>query len=478
MSKGKSIYQSPILPLLLVGILLCLSITSPPWESYQNWRQSDTLAMAENFSKDPRILFPQLNYDGPQGNYVQLELQILPYLTYLIRQWTGSSSVIIPRLLAICFFLCSMVYVYYLARALYSPRTAFYTMLLYGLTPLHLKLGRAIMPEAVVLCFFTGSLYYLKRFEDQERGRDLLLCGLFTALAILEKTPAVFTGLLILSVLWRLYRWKLFAKPVVYVSALLALGLPALYFYDVGQHAQQAFVNNIALRLILPRLGSLAHFTDGNAFLIGEWATSFGLITGVLGLAGFVLCLARRDHFMVALTIAYVLELWIIVYAIQFDYYLIFQTTVWVLLVGALFEALSQGGQRLSWLLTLLVLAQGALSIPHYRQAVAVNPVTDASVHALQQALPPGEPIAITATNPVLMNAVHAQGYRAAIYYHPEIPDDPKGEVDYMIDHGVRYFVAVKAHDSRYDEAYQYYLDQTYPIVEDNIYYTLYGLEP
>ena len=73
-------------------------LDSVPWDQYESWRQSDTYSIAVNYVQyGMDLLHPQLNYDGVSENYAQLELQIVPYLSALVFQLTGTMTPVVPR---------------------------------------------------------------------------------------------------------------------------------------------------------------------------------------------------------------------------------------------------------------------------------------------------------------------------------------------------------------------------------------------
>ena len=82
--------------LLLIGVLLlALALRfkgiHDPILDHPGWRQGDTAAIARNFATlDFNPLHPQTDYDGPPPNYVELELQIVPFAAAVL--YTRSSA--------------------------------------------------------------------------------------------------------------------------------------------------------------------------------------------------------------------------------------------------------------------------------------------------------------------------------------------------------------------------------------------------
>jgi hypothetical protein len=68
-----------------VGLVLRLHGIHAPLLDHPGWRQGDTAAIARNFALIRyNIFFPQVEYNGAPPNYVELELQIVPFLAATI----------------------------------------------------------------------------------------------------------------------------------------------------------------------------------------------------------------------------------------------------------------------------------------------------------------------------------------------------------------------------------------------------------
>ena len=78
----------------VVGALLRLKGIHDPIFDHPGWRQGDTAAIARNFAQlQYNILFPQTDYDGPPPNYVDRELQIVPFLAATLYKLFGVHEV-------------------------------------------------------------------------------------------------------------------------------------------------------------------------------------------------------------------------------------------------------------------------------------------------------------------------------------------------------------------------------------------------
>ncbi|MGH7755814.1 MAG: hypothetical protein ACREM8_05950, partial [Vulcanimicrobiaceae bacterium] len=76
--------------ILLLALGLRLHGIHDPLLDHPGWRQGDTAAIARNFATlDANPFQPQVDYDGPPPNYVELELQIVPFLAALLYKVFG-----------------------------------------------------------------------------------------------------------------------------------------------------------------------------------------------------------------------------------------------------------------------------------------------------------------------------------------------------------------------------------------------------
>jgi 4-amino-4-deoxy-L-arabinose transferase-like glycosyltransferase len=181
-------------------------IENSPAEMGDMWRQPDTESIARNFAGQRfNIFYPQFNYDGPLPNYIQLEFQVTTFIIAVLYKLFGHSYVI-ARLVPTLFFMFSALYLYLICRDTYDRQMAWIAVSIYGLIPLNLFYSRAIMPESALLFFFLGAYYHFLRWLDEESTPHLMLSGIYTALAISQKTPAVFIGLAMLGLCLTKYK--------------------------------------------------------------------------------------------------------------------------------------------------------------------------------------------------------------------------------------------------------------------------------
>ncbi|MFY9738051.1 MAG: hypothetical protein WAK11_03265, partial [Candidatus Cybelea sp.] len=77
----KRAWIAGLLGVLTIALALRLYGIGNPIMDHPGWRQGDTAAIARNFAQRKfDIMYPQTTYNGPPPNYVELELQIVPFL--------------------------------------------------------------------------------------------------------------------------------------------------------------------------------------------------------------------------------------------------------------------------------------------------------------------------------------------------------------------------------------------------------------
>ena len=82
---------------VLIALVLRLHGIHDPILDHPGWRQGDTAAIARNFARLRfDIMYPQTLYNGPPPNYVELELQIVPFLAAVALQASWSARDLWP----------------------------------------------------------------------------------------------------------------------------------------------------------------------------------------------------------------------------------------------------------------------------------------------------------------------------------------------------------------------------------------------
>lgn len=485
LKKGqqKSIFIAEIICIAIILSAFVLLqwdyLSSAPWANYNSWRQSDTYSIALNYIQyDMRLLHPQLNYDGVADNYAQLELQILPYLTVIFYKITGILSPFVARSISLAFFLGSAVFLYLLMRRTVSVVPAIMGLCVYLALPLSFLLAPSIQPESCTLFFYCGGVYFLYRFYESKKSGFALLASAMTALAIIEKTPAAFVGILFFFVFFRVYKKKCLKTPLFYGCLVTTLLPPIALILYTSSHSTLQFIDGIAGKHIFSEK-ILSIFTpEGIEFFKTSFENYFTPILLIAIVLGILLLFRKEFHFYLVWVIAFVLECIIIVAVIRFEYYLIFILPICAVCTAVLFSKVYQKQKLIAVLLCIAVLIPTIIAT----KEMPSNQEEDTAIgHVgvfIQEYTAPEDPIAVAMVDPAFLNAANRRGYRANIDYYEEIPSDPKGEIDYYIEKGVRWFVVVGGqvcNDT--DGSYLKYLQNTFPIAAEGNNCTIFDLQ-
>lgn len=455
--SAKATLPTLLLFLLLVSLRIP-SLQNPPVE-YHAWRQSDTEAIARNFFEQRlNIFYPQLNYDGPLPNYVQLELQITTFLIALAYKAFGPSY-FAARVVPLFFFVGSAYFFYLLVKKQYSYTTAWLATLIYGLFPINLFFSRAIMPESAALFFSLGGFYYFTEWTDNQSRANFLWATLFTALAITQKIPAVFLGLPMLVQLLAKRGRSILRTPLPWLYCCLTLGLPFVYFLTSHYLADTAFVTGIAREQILSGFASAVFSAEARNFFAVYLPRSFTGWGLALASPGLLIFTKSFDKTLLVWTLALFLELITIVAVVRLEYYLIFLGPVLALLVGKTLHFLKTwpGGKILVLLVLILFFRQSWTEIAPYFQ-IDGDLLQQAAF--VQHFTEPTELVVISSAEPQLLNISRRQGWRANTVFAGQ----PDRELHYFMEHGASYFLLLANNiylDT--DTRYRSYLDTNFP---------------
>ena len=268
---------------MLLGLLLRLKGIHNPLLDHPGWRQGDTASIARNFAQlQFNIFYPQTNYNGPPPNYVELELQIVPFLTAILYKIFGVHE-IFGRLITIGFSLGTVAVLAYFGRWLFGSIFAgLACALLFTIMPGSFFYGRTFTPDTTMVFFLAAALYVIALYvvEDESLSwRGLSACVALLTMAFLAKpvSLAAYAPILAMTLerarFGRTMRWErlaiLFIVPFV-----------ILYAYDriVSAHAEWHWASGITQLHVVPALK--AALTSSAAFSI-KWA-QFRQVLGML----------------------------------------------------------------------------------------------------------------------------------------------------------------------------------------------------
>jgi 4-amino-4-deoxy-L-arabinose transferase-like glycosyltransferase len=346
-----------------VGALLRLKGIHNPIFDHPGWRQGDTAAIARNFAQlQYDILFPQTEYDGPPPNYVELELQIVPFLAATLYKLFGVHE-IFGRLVSLAFGVATIPVIAAFGRWLFTSRDAVHgadrerpgtvagiaAAAAFAVMPGAWYYSRTFMPDTAMVFFTTCALYACARWlvDGEARSwRGWLPAALLLMTAFLAKPVAVTAAIPVAACVVARLGWRgAVARPQLW--ALFAVAFIPLAVYDriVASHAEWHWASGITTLHVLPSLK--AALTSPHAFALKALAflgafrmlatTMLGPLGFVLAAAGFFVPLRSRSDALIwgwlggGLLYAYV-----VVTVERVDYYLYLLLPLAALVIGRL----------------------------------------------------------------------------------------------------------------------------------------------
>lgn len=305
--------------LLAVFIGLRLYHAGMPLVDNSDWRQTDTASEAWFFHKLGLGLLPQLFYNGPGPNYVQLEMPFLPWTVAILAHFLPFGSWLLHGV-AVGFSTFGFVCFWLFCRRRFGDGIAVAAATAFAVEPLGIFFGRAFQPEPAMMAGITASLWLTQRWADRGGTGALLLAVAAFTFAVLAKLPAVTVAPALFVIALRRSRWNRMEPWVL-------LGVPGIaataYTVYGGLHVKPGYD---FITLILSMLHqSTYHVGDASQSVF--WYRYFlessiawvGLIPFAVGLASKPL---RSSGWFWAWGGALALWCLVVVRHIRFDYYL------------------------------------------------------------------------------------------------------------------------------------------------------------
>ena len=409
---------------VLLGVALRLKGIHDPILDHPGWRQGDTASIARNFALlQYDIMRPQTTYDGPPPNYVELELQIVPFLAATLYKIFGIHEVF-GRLISICFSLGTVVVIGLFARWLFfSELAGLFAAFLFAVFPGSVYYGRTFTPDTAMVFFLTAAVYAVCRLliEDSGSGqvgsvppRALARTTALLTLAYLAKPVAVVAVFPLLAAAYERLRSGLNLRVTV-LAVLAAVPLVILWLYDrrVASYAEWHWASGITTLHVVPALRSA--FSSGSGFVakLDAFRAVLGMLKEtMLGSIGFGLSVlsfvalawapARAKTVLYAWLAGGLVYVFVVVTVERVDYYMLLLLPLCAIVTGGVLAAFARSVQasqalampaRIAFLVLLpialaCVLVQGvAAAAPYYtynkeayRQAVALARTLDPSV--------------------------------------------------------------------------------------------------
>ena len=476
---------------VLAGLVLRLKGLGDPITDHPGWRQGDTAAIARNFATlDFNPFHPQVDYDGPAPNYVELELQIVPFLAASLYKIFGVHE-IFGRLISIGFSLATIVLMGFFARRLFrSDLAGSVAAVMFALYPGSLYYGRSFMPDTAMVAFLAAALYasYCWIAGDVVGRRGFWLAGAFAALAILAKPVAAVGLVAIVAFAIASWGWReTFSRPAFWGFLALAIAPYLVYDAYVRSIAEWHWASGITSQHVLPELR--AAFASPAAFWhkLQLYDDVLALLrTRMLGPIGFGLMLlaivvpvrpeARR--FLAAYFVALLIYTFVVVTYERVDYYLYVWLPFAALWTGGLSARLQEilnpnelwnsGGLALAGVVFALMLMLSRASVHDYYQ---YKPEIYRAAKALDATLPPRILVVMAHYDPSLLYYINRKGWEE----DPALwtPFDEQS----AIGKGARAFISIEDRRLRQNLALCHWLER-FPVVSPKARWPVYITDP
>lgn len=194
-SRETSVLFWIYVPVFLVGAGLRSTDLARPVDS-GDWRESDVSAIARNFSQEGmNILYPRIDWRGDGPGYAEMEFPLYSWTIAVISGFVGHQE-LVGRVIAYCFSIIAFLAFLLLARDLLPTWSALLAGVFFAMSPLLIKMATALHPESLMFAFYLISVLTFLRWLRKGSSADYWAALVFTALAILAKSPAALLGIL------------------------------------------------------------------------------------------------------------------------------------------------------------------------------------------------------------------------------------------------------------------------------------------
>ncbi len=224
---------------LVVAMLLRLYGINQPFIDAFSWRQSSTAMMAENFFRTNwNILYPEVNWSGPNPGYQGREFQTITYLAALLYPLFGQEDWI-GRGLAAMFGVWGVFALFLLTRRVWNEEHALASAAMMAILPGSVFIERSFLPDPAMVALVTTSFWLLVVYLQTDRFHYLILAGVIGAWGFCTKIPGLIVGLPMAYAMLAILGWRKLIRPnqLAAVALFSALTLtPVVAYYLWARH--------------------------------------------------------------------------------------------------------------------------------------------------------------------------------------------------------------------------------------------------
>lgn len=193
--------NSSILLILFCAFAVRLyKITTPPLD-WHSFRQADTASVTRNYVENGIDLLHPTYHDlsniasgkeNPQG-YRMVEFPLLNAVSAAVVLLFNLTSVdVVSRLVSVVLSLGTLIFLFALTQKISGKRVALITLIIGSFFPYFVFYSRTILPEAGVVFFSTGALYFFYSWCAQKKWWQYMLSAVLLTFGLLLKPFVLF----------------------------------------------------------------------------------------------------------------------------------------------------------------------------------------------------------------------------------------------------------------------------------------------
>ena len=228
----------PLAGILAVGAILRLDNFTQAFTDVFSWRQASTAMMAQNFTTNWNIFYPEVNWTGPGPSYQGREFQTVSYLTALLWRVFGQHDAI-ARVVVIAFGVWGIFALYHLVRRVWDEHHALAAAAMMALLPGAIFVDRSFLPDPAMVALTMTTCWMLVVYLQTGRARFLALATAIGSWAFLTKLPGLLVGLPMLYAAFAILgRRGVFAprRLAALTGAAVVMLAPVVAYYFWARH--------------------------------------------------------------------------------------------------------------------------------------------------------------------------------------------------------------------------------------------------
>ncbi|MCH7878467.1 MAG: glycosyltransferase family 39 protein [candidate division Zixibacteria bacterium] len=230
-----------VLALSLFALAHLYQISAPP-NGYHQWRESDTAAVALNYSQeDFNILRPRINQRGAGSGITGMEIPAYTYSVAILYKIFGPHH-FLPRSVTLCLGLLGLWWFARIVELIWGKAAAPFALWALAFSPLYFFYAFKIMPDMTMISLLLGAVYYFVRYIGTAKTTDLAIsCALLVVSACL-KPVGLALYLPFLWILWRKSRRR--KKRLLHFGGYIALSFSlVMVWFDYARGVNEVHGN-------------------------------------------------------------------------------------------------------------------------------------------------------------------------------------------------------------------------------------------